>query len=67
MSPTGLVDLATYVGVVELRGQGFGGMGVPSSSHLLGYEVLQNLRFGVNPVTHDIKRLPDDEFHPPFL
>ena len=40
---------------------------VPSSTHLLGYELLQNLRFRVNPVSHDIEKVPDDEMYPPYL
>ena len=67
MSATGLVDVETYLAVVELRGQRYGGMVVPSVSPLLGHEVLQQLRFKVNPVTYDIEKIPDDEYHPPFL
>ena len=67
MSATGLVDVETYFVTAELRGQKFAGIVVPSSSHLLGYELLQNLRFRVNPVTHDIEKVPDDEMYPPYL
>ncbi len=67
MSATGLVDVETYFATAELRGQMFGGIAVPSSSFLLGYQLLQNMRFRVNPVTHDIEKVPDDEIHPPFL
>ena len=67
MSATGPVDVATYLAVGEFRGQKFGGIAVPSSSPLLGYQLLQNMRFRVNPVTHDIEKVPDDEIHPPFL
>ncbi len=67
MSATGLVDVETYLAVGELRGQRFGGIVVPSVSPLFGYELVQNLRFKVNPVTHDIEKVPDDEMHPPYL
>ena len=68
MSATGLVDVETFCchGRTS-RGQKFAGVVVPSSSHLLGYELLQNLRYRVNPVSHDIEKVPDDEMYPPYL
>ena len=47
-------------------GERFRAILVPASTPLLGYELLQNLRFKVNPVTHEIEKVPDDEIHPPF-
>jgi predicted aspartyl protease len=67
MSATGLVNVETYFAAGELMGRRFGGIVVPSVSPLLGYELLQNLRFKVNPVTQQIERVPDDEIHPPYL
>ncbi len=67
MSATGLVDVETYFAVGELMGQRFGALLVPASTPLLGYELLENLRFRVNPVTQQIERVPDDEIHPPYL
>ena len=67
MSATGLVDVNTYVADGELMGQEFTAIMVPSSTPLLGYELLQNLRFKVNPVTQQIERVPDYERHPPYL
>ena len=67
MSATGLVDVETYFAVGELMGLKFGAVLVPASTPLLGYELLQNLRFKVNPVTQQIERVPDDEIHPPHL
>ena len=67
MSATGPVDVDTYTVVGELRGQRFAGVAVPSATPLLGYELLQNLRYRVNPVSHDIEKVPDDEMYPPYL
>ena len=47
-------------------GQEFTAILVPAPTPLLGYELLQNLRFKVNPVTHEIEKVPDEEIHPPF-
>jgi len=67
MSATGLVDVETSYVEGELMGQEFGAILVPVATPLLGYELLQNLRFKVNPVTHEIEKVPDDEIHPPYL
>ena len=66
VSATGPVEVDTYFARGELMGQRFRAIMVPSVSPLLGYELLQNMRFKVNPVTHEIERVPDGEIHPPF-
>jgi predicted aspartyl protease len=66
MSAAGLVDVETYFADGELMGQEFTAILVPAPTPLLGYELLQNLRFKVDPVTHKIEKVPDDEIHPPF-
>ena len=66
MGATGMVDVATYFVSGELLGHRFGAILVPAATPLLGYELLQNLRFKVNPVTHQIEKVPDDEIHPPY-
>ena len=66
MSATGMVDVETYFASGELMGYRFGAILVPAATPLLGYELLQNLRFKVNPVTHQIKKAPDDEIHPSY-
>ena len=67
MSATGWVDVPSYFVRGELRGQRFGAILVPAATPLLGYELLQNLRFRVNPVNHEIEKVPDDEIHPPYI
>ena len=64
---TRLIDVETYVAFGELLGQEFTGILVPGATSLLGYHVLQNLRYRVNPLTNEIEKVPDDEWHPPFL
>ena len=66
-SVDGLVEVPTYFADGELMGQKFSGILVPSDAPKLGYHLLQNLRFKVNPVTHELEKVPDDEIHPPFL
>ncbi len=67
MSATGIVDVDTYFAVGELMGQQFSAIMVPASIPLIGYELLENLRFRVNPVTQEIEKVPDEEVHPPYL
>ncbi len=67
MSATGIVEVNTYFANGELMGQEFGAILVPASTPLIGYELLENLRFRVNPVTGQLETVPDDEVHPPFL
>ena len=67
MTVTGVVEMDSYFAVGELNGERFGAMLIPTAEPLLGYELLQNLRYRVNPVTHEIEKVPDNERHPPYL
>ena len=67
MSATGVVEVNTYFADGELMGQEFGAILVPASTALIGYELLENLRYRVNPVTQEIEKIPEDEVHPPYL
>jgi predicted aspartyl protease len=67
LTVTGVVEMDSYFAVGELNGDRFGAILIPTTEPLLGYELLQNLRYKVNPVTHEIERVPDGERHPPFL
>ena len=66
-SATGIVDGDTYFADGELMGQQFSAILVPASIPLIGYELLENLRFRVNPVTQEIEKVPENEVHPPYL
>jgi predicted aspartyl protease len=67
MTIAGVVEVDSYFANGELRGQRFGAMLIPTAEPLLGYELLQNLRYKVNPVTHEIEKVPDDVRHPPYV
>ena len=67
MSATGVVDVDTYFADGELMGQEFSAILVPASIPLIGYELLENLRFRVNPVSNEIEKVPEEEVHPPYL
>ena len=67
MTATGVAEVSPYFANGELYGQTFSALLVPMESPVIGYELLQNLRYKVNPVTHEIERVPDTERHPPYL
>ncbi len=67
MSATGTVEVNTYFADGELMGEEFGAILVPASIPLIGYDLLENLRFRVNPVTREIEKVPESEVHPPYL
>ena len=64
---TGLVEVETYFANGELLGRKFGAILVPAATPIIGFHLLQNLRFKVNPATLQIENVSDDEFAPPFL
>jgi len=67
MSATGVVNVDTYFADGELMGEPFSAILVPASIPLIGYELLENLRYRVNPVTGELEKVPEDEVHSPYL
>ena len=73
--PGGAVRLITALGVTENEVYGAGvrigedraaATVVVTPIPLIGYEVLENLRMKVNPVTQKLEKAPVDEFMPPY-
>ncbi len=67
LSATGIVEVNTYFADGRLMGQEFSAILVPASTALIGYELLENLRFKVNPVSGQLEKVPEDEVHSPYL
>ncbi len=67
MSATGIVEVDTYFADGALMGQEFSALMVPASTPLIGCELLENLRFRVNPVAGQIERVPDNQWSGPYL
>ena len=61
ISATGMVEVDTHFAIGDLMGMRFGALMVPASTPLIGCELLQILRFKVNPVTGQLERILDDE------
>lgn len=66
LTPTGIIEQDSYLTLGSIQGRGFGATVVPSPIPVIGYEMLENLRFKVNPVTRRLERVPLDEPHPPY-
>ena len=67
MTANGIIEAPRYLAEGELMGDEFGMILVPTPVPLIGYELLEDLRYRVNPVTRSIERVPDDVPHPPYL
>ena len=63
----GVVELQAYRIAGAIDGRGFVAMAAPAPIPLLGYELLENLGYKVNPVSRSLERIPPDEFGPPFM
>lgn len=67
MTADGVVESDTYFANAKLLAEGFGAILVPTAYPFIGYGLLENRRFRVNPVNQAVERVPDNELHPPFL
>ena len=56
----GIVGLDMYLALGVVDGRGFAATVLPSPIPLIGYEVLENLRFRVNPVSRELETVPLD-------
>ena len=63
----GVVSRDTYGAFGRLLGRGFNATIIATPIPLIGYEVLENLRFRVNPVTEQLEPVGADELHPPYI
>jgi predicted aspartyl protease len=68
MTATGVVELDTYTAIGMVENEGFTAWVMPAPIPIIGYELLENLRFRVNPVSQRLEKVPDEvEDHPPYL
>ncbi len=67
LTATGIVERQSYWAIGEIDGRGFGTMITEAPIPLIGYHLLESLRYRVNPVTHALERIPIDEPSPPYM
>ncbi len=66
LTATGVVEQDTFSAIGRLRGRGFVATVTQASVPLIGYELLENLRLRVNPVTRELEDVPDGQLAPPY-
>ena len=66
-APDGILVRDTYGAFGRFRGRGFSATIIATSIPVIGYELLENLRFRVNPVTQTLEPVPAGEFGPPYI
>lgn len=63
----GVVEGDTFYTLGRVEGEGFGATAIAAPIPLIGYELPENMRFRVNPVTQSLERLGDDELGSLFM
>ena len=67
ITATGRVEFDTYHIKGRIWGKGFGTMVAPSPIPLVGYEMLQDMRLKVNPVTEELEEVLEEDLGPPYM
>ena len=66
VTANGVVERNTYSAYGGSRTRVFGNRNA-APIPLIGYELLENMRFRVNPVTQSLERVGDEEMGPPYM
>ena len=66
LTPTGVVERDCYTAAIRIGDDNAPAFVIPASVPLIGYEVLENLKMKVNPVSQSIEKAGPDEIMPPF-
>ncbi|MCY4366078.1 MAG: aspartyl protease family protein [Chloroflexi bacterium] len=67
VTANGVVERDTYSAYGRLEEQGFLATVMVAPIPLIGYELLENMRFRVNPITQSLERVGDEEMGPPYM
>ena len=67
VTANGVVERNTYSAYGRLEDQGFLATVMVAPIPLIGYELLENMRYRVNPVTQSLERVGDEEMGPPYM
>ena len=62
-----IINQQAYWTLGRIDGRGFACTVTEAPIPLIGYHMLQTMRYRVNPVTEALERIPDDEFAPPYM
>ena len=67
MTATGVIEQDTYGASIRLEGDSTPALVSEAPIPLIGFEVLENLRMKVNPVTQELEKASEDEHMPPYM
>ena len=67
MTALGMTEQETYTTAIRLEGDTAPAFAMESPVPLIGFEVLENLRMKVNPVTQMLEKAGEDEHMPPYV
>lgn len=67
LTANGIVERQSYWAIGEIDGRRFGTMITEAPIPLIGYHLLESLRYRVNPVAHTLERIPTDEPSPRYM
>ena len=67
MTALGMTEQETYTTAIRLEGDAAPAFAMESPVPLIGFEVLENLRMKVNPVTQMLEKAGEDEHMPPYV
>ena len=67
LTATGVIEQDTYSAAIQLEGDITPALATEAPIPLIGFEVLENLRMKVNPVTQKLEKAGEDEPMPPFV
>ena len=66
LTQTGVIEQQIYSATGIIDDLGFACSVTESPIPLIGYHLLQTMRYRVNPVTESLERLPPEELGPPY-
>ena len=64
---TGIIEQRAYGSSIRLDGETTAALVTETPVPLIGYEVLENLKLKVNPVTEELEKAGEDEHMPPYF
>ena len=67
LTANGRVERDTYSAYGRLEDQGFLATVMVAPIPLIGYELLENMRYRVNPISQSLERVGDEEMGPPYM
>jgi len=66
MTAAAIIEEDSFSGAVRIGDEQMPAIVTEAPIPLIGYEILENMKFRVNPVSQELERVSDDKASPPF-